>query len=332
MIFDPQAFLGKELPNLISSLARVDPNLLPQPDQGRVQLYHALLDRETQEALTLRPQAELSTLIDAHLPFEHPDITVPDVVLESYLGGGSQGWVYAGQVRSTGKVVAVKVIRSDFEETRKAVAREVKICGRIRHYNVMRVFEMQSAGAFWVVLMELVQGEQLGRKPLPAESFKPCFAALADAVAALGESGIVHRDIKPANILLRSYDGSPVLVDFGLAFDLEQAEAEDSGSLCGTPLFMAPEAFLRGQRPQPSWDVYALGMTAALLLLGRIPYADSLDTIWESKRSGQFQHSLHHTLESIRDPEVRDWVRLMTASQPGDRRQGLELARRWRAA
>jgi serine/threonine protein kinase len=221
------------------------------------------------------------------------------------------------------------VIRSDFEATRLAVAREARICSRFRHDNVLRVFEVQSAGAFWVVLMELVQGEQLGKAGMSLVEFRRCFAALADAVATLGERGVVHRDIKPANILRRREDGSPVLVDFGLAVDLEALEPGDTAGICGTPLFMAPEAFERGVRPTPAWDVYSLGITALNVLLGKINSPTTLDTLWESKRSGQFQNLLSQSLEKVRDPELREWVRLLTEPDPSRRAAGLMMAREW---
>ncbi|MCI0457627.1 MAG: serine/threonine protein kinase [Gemmataceae bacterium] len=258
----------------------------------------------------------------------YPDVSEADVVLEKYLGGGKQGVVYSGRVRSTGLVVAVKILRAIHGGGESAALREARIGSRLRHANVLRVFESRKVGAFWVVLMEFLQGDDLGRSAPAQSTLRPLLARLADAVQALGSANVVHRDIKPANIVVRRGDGAPVLVDFGLALELETVTGPVE--VAGTPLFMAPEA-LAGERPEPAWDAYALGVTAASLLLGgHLPGPATFSALMTEKTRGEFNQRLEARLTDVADVSLRDWCLRLVAA-PADRLAALEDARSWLA-
>src|SRR5438045_3826989 len=229
----PDRYLHQPLPALLRDLAIAAPGdvTLPRPE---VQLHDG---RQAAVASLAWRGGNVTTVPDdARLPDDHPDVEVPGVVLEQFLGGGGQGWVYAGRVRATNKVVAVKVLARGDDDALSWGAREAVLCARVRHRNVLRVLQAQSVGAFWVVLMELVQGDELSRGALTPAEARTCFAALADALLALARHRLVHRDVKPANILLRKPDRSPVLIDFGLAIDLAEL-AETAADMSGTPFY-----------------------------------------------------------------------------------------------
>jgi hypothetical protein len=259
----------------------------------------------------------------------YPDVSEGDIVLDKYLGGGRQGVVYAGRVRSTGLVVAVKILRSKHGGGESAALREARIGTRLRHPNVLRVFEAKKVGAFWLVLMEFLQGEDLGRRLPKADALRPVVAQLADAVRGLGAANIVHRDIKPSNVVVRRGDGAPVLVDLGLALELDAVTGPVE--LAGTPLFMAPEA-LAGERPAAAWDAYSLGVTTASLLLGgHLPAPASFTTLVHEKARGEFNQRLGESLKEVDDAALRDWcLRLLGA--PEERLAALADARPWLAA
>jgi hypothetical protein len=327
-MLQPAQFLGQPLPALVDALAHTDADALAVSDQGRVRPYMpgtVALD----EPVTVRPATILATTVnDADLPADHPDVDVPGLALETYLGGGGQGWVYAARVLQTGCVVAVKVLRADQAGGPGRAAREALLCARVRHRNVLRVFRACRAGAFWVVVMEFIQGGELHTEHLKAEQLPPCFAQLADALAALAERRIVHCDVKPANVLLRRQGGTPVLVDFGVAWDL--AADGDQQGLYGTPYFMAPEAF-RQTRPAPAWDAYSLGVTAATVLGVREQYP-TWQAVREAKLAGDFDRALLAGLRRQPQTEFTAWaVELLDGD--GERRwRALEAARRWRAS
>src|SRR5438128_2561665 len=213
MPLEPQRYLHLPLPELIRDLAVADPGDLPLARLQSVELHGPGLRADDRTESLAYGGNDISTVAnDARLPDDHPDVEIPGVVLEQFLGGGAQGWVYAGRVRATNKVVAVKVLARGYDDALAWGAREALLCARVRHRNVLRVLRAQPVGAFWVVLMELVQGEELRRGTLSGAEARACFGALADALVALARSRLVHRDVKPANILLRRPDRSPVLI------------------------------------------------------------------------------------------------------------------------
>jgi serine/threonine-protein kinase len=207
--------------------------------QSEVELHQ--VEAQT-EVVTCRPGDMMVTTVfeDAELPYDHPPVDVPGVALEQYLGGGGQGWVYAGRVRKTGKLVAIKVLRHQYVEAKGWAAREALVCSRVRHPHILRIFETHAAGEFVVVVMEMIQGAELHARPLPAERLAACLLKMADALRTLHDNNIVHCDVKPANILLRRVSGEPVLVDFGVAWDM--TADQDAAALFGTPHYLPPEA------------------------------------------------------------------------------------------
>jgi serine/threonine-protein kinase len=192
------------------------------------------------------------------------------------------------------------------------------------------VLRAEPVGAFWVVLMELVQGEELARGRLPADAARACFGQLADALMTLARQRLVHRDVKPANVLLRRPDRSPVLIDFGLAIDL--AELSDyAADLSGTPFFMAPEAY-RDAPPDPAWDAYALGVTAAVALVGPPDLRTDLGSLRAAKLTGAFERKVAESLAGVADAELRRWVTRLIDREPAERRAALQDAQAWIAA
>jgi serine/threonine protein kinase len=329
----PEDYQGRALPDVLAELARGDAGaIVAQWERD------AKAPRAPVRGATLPPTVEWrSTWLpppagNTYLPPKHPDVTVPDVTLEAFLGGGRQGLVYAGRVRSTGLVVAVKILQREYTDGGGAAYREATIATKVQHRNVLRVFEVQQAGGFWALIMEYLRGEDLSRCRLGEDQVWPCFRQLADAIWTLGETNIVHRDLKPANIVLREVDRSPVVVDFGLAVDLTVPDPEGK-AMGGTPLFMAPDA-LTGQRPDPSWDAYSLGMTAAEVLLdGQYPRDfGGLNNLYRAKRSGEFDRGVREALSRTPDASLRDWCVALLDRDPSRRLAAVNAARGWVAA
>lgn len=319
-LLTPSQFERGPLADLVQALADADPTAVPlvaadavphRPDGRRGGITTALGDHR----IDTRPA-------ETRLPLDHPEIQVRGIALESYLGGGGQGWVYTGRVQSTNKLVAVKVL-SRGRDSLDWGAREAILCARVRHPNVLRVLRAEPAGAFWVVLMELVLGEDLGHERVNEETARACFGPLCDALSALSRHRLVHRDIKPANVLLRRDDHSPVLIDFGLAVDFD--ETTDDCDLSGTPFFLPPEAW-RDEPASPAWDAYALGVTAAVALAGTVPMPTDLPSLRDAKLSGVFERRLDRALESS---PLRHWIADMTSAEPARRLSAVEAARGW---
>lgn len=199
------------------------------------------------------------------------------------LGGGGMGTVWRARDLALHRDVALKEVRpqgadEDAEGVRTLrarVLREARALARVEHPHVVTIHHIVDGGEDtypWLV-MELVTGgslqERLDRgRMTPADAARLGRDLLAALVAAHAH-GIEHRDVKPANVLLRP-DGRPVLTDFGIAAVQESTRLTATGSVIGSPDYMAPER-VRGRVSGPSADLWSLGMLLYVAVEGRHP-------------------------------------------------------------
>jgi serine/threonine-protein kinase len=195
--------------------------------------------------------------------------------LESCLGTGGTAAVWAARDLDLGRAVAVKVLLGagvDPELARR-FEHEGMILGRLSHPNLVSVFATGEHEGRPYLVMQLVEGEPLNEVlrdgPLPTEDAVRLVADVAAGLAAAHRAGVVHRDVKPANIICRP-DGSPVVVDFGIARVDDLTGVTRPNVVVGTANYLAPEQ-ARGEQPGPPTDVYALGCVLQETLTGRPP-------------------------------------------------------------
>ncbi|MFI6402501.1 serine/threonine-protein kinase [Streptomyces sp. NPDC050548] len=206
--------------------------------------------------------------------------------LESRLGGGGMGTVWRARDLLLHRYVAVKEVRppdidlaeydpAAAEMLRQRVLREARALARVEHPNVVTIHHIVDGGEGtypWLV-MELVQGgslaDRLERGPMaPAEAAR-LGSGVLDALNAAHEAGVQHRDVKPANVLLRT-DGRPVLTDFGIAAIRDATALTATGSIIGTPDYMAPER-VSGHSGGPAADLWSLAMMLYVAVEGHHP-------------------------------------------------------------
>ena len=204
------------------------------------------------------------------------------------LGQGGYGTVYRAQDPVLNVERAVKVLHPNLINTPEFIERfqrEARHAARMEHPNIVPVYELAEEAGYHYLVMKYVPGGSL--KQLLVESgslpFERSLDILRQVASALEYAHklpekLVHRDIKPANILFDA-DGTVRLSDFGFAKALDDAgdtSLSISGSLIGTPAYMAPEAW-RAQPVSPATDVYSLGcvlyemLTVKLLFDGGSP-------------------------------------------------------------
>jgi serine/threonine-protein kinase len=208
----------------------------------------------------------------------------PRYELRGLLGEGTSARVHRAWDRELKREVALKVLRDAGSFTpvaRERFRREAQAAARVAHPNAVAVYDAGEHDGTLYLVMELVEGKSLQELPRPD---RPRALELVEkaarAVAAAHAQGIVHRDLKPANILLTPA-GEPKVSDFGLAHlpDASQ-QLTRTGSVLGTPLFMAPEQ-VEGRDVTPRSDVYALGAILYSLLEGRPPHqADRIPDLY----------------------------------------------------
>ncbi len=189
-------------------------------------------------------------------------------IVRKELGRGAFGTVYAAEDPILKRNVAIKLrSRQGDEEYDQTVIREARAAGKLRHPNIVAVYEVDVASGRPFVVSELIEGQTLAEM-IQEGPLKPLDAAalirdLAKGMAYAHSQGIVHRDIKPQNILVDA-SGRAQITDFGLAVDRtnELQAREAAYSQAGTLAYMAPEqAGFGGVSVGPAVDQYALGAT-----------------------------------------------------------------------
>lgn len=195
------------------------------------------------------------------------------------VGSGGMGVVYRGHDRVLGRTVAVKMIRQELagEEFIRRFEREAAILARLRSPYIVVVYDYgKHEGEFYMVTDFLTEGDLAGwlerNGPMPVPDAVPLLAKLAEGLADAHELGVLHRDIKPANTLLWKRGGrlQPVLADFGIAVTSDLTITK-TGSVVGSPLYMAPERHL-GQPATVASDIYSMGCLFFALVTGQPPF------------------------------------------------------------
>jgi tRNA A-37 threonylcarbamoyl transferase component Bud32 len=192
------------------------------------------------------------------------------------VGRGTSATVHRAYSPHFARDVALKVFLGGVldEDVRRRFNRECQVLGTLAdHPHVVSVFDsgFTSDGEPYIVMAYCAGGSfgqrLAGQGPRPAEEVAVVGIAVADALAAAHERGIVHRDVKPQNVLLTGY-GVVALADFGVA----SGPLADLRSFAATPGYVAPEVVAGPDRGGPAADVYALGATLYALLTGGPPH------------------------------------------------------------
>jgi serine/threonine protein kinase/tetratricopeptide (TPR) repeat protein len=200
--------------------------------------------------------------------------------LQRILGEGGMGVVWLAEREDTGNLVAVKFLPHAglSPARRERFAREIKTLAKLKHPYIARLYDAGALadGTPWFV-MEYVEGlrftEYCRQLERPIEERLRLFRKVCEAAQYAHGQEIVHRDLKPSNILVES-DGTPRLLDFGIAKELqsldETADQTRPGLRFLSPDYAAPE-WVRDGTMGPYTDVYSLGVILYEILAGHLP-------------------------------------------------------------
>ena len=242
------------------------------------------------------------------------------------LGRGGMGVVYRGIDKQIGREVAIKTLTQGFMGDANMLARfyeEGRRTGRLKHPNIVTVYDLGDDNGTPYIVMECVEGEPLD-KLLRSGSQIPLadrLGILEEVCSALGyahRNNVIHRDVKPANIFVQP-DGSAKLLDFGIA-RLEKREQDMSltrtGHLIGTVPYMAPER-LKNEPVDGRSDIFAAGVVLFQVVAGQLPFTGADNVLMQ-----KILTEPHPRLSSIRQdlpPSLEPIIDRALAKLPDDR-------------
>ncbi len=196
------------------------------------------------------------------------------------LGHGGFGRVFRGLDPTVGRQVAIKVLIADGDAGMLTRFRnEAAASGRLRHPNIVTIYDFGEQDNVPYIVMELLEGRDLqhaiedpARTPLSLLQKTQIMTQIAAGLGHAHASGIIHRDVKPANMMLLD-DSTVKIMDFGIALVTQgtQSRVTPRGAMIGTFRYMAPEQF-RGAEPDARSDIFSYGLIFYELLSGVHPF------------------------------------------------------------
>jgi len=217
--------------------------------------------------------------------FAPGDTVVGRYRLERIVGEGGVGIVWAATHLTTGRRVAIKILKRNEPEDAARLLREAQVAASLQHRNIVQVFDLFQLPNTGILLMvmDLLQGESLAERieregRMPISLVAQILSSVASALKSAHAQGFVHRDLKPENIFLaKENDGQTVVkvLDFGLARPTDTTvgtKITQTGALLGTPHYMAPEQVYGEKVVDRSADTWALGAILVECLSGHVVF------------------------------------------------------------
>jgi serine/threonine-protein kinase len=195
------------------------------------------------------------------------------------LGKGGMASVYKAHQSTLEREVAIKIMAEQYASDPSFVERfrrEARAIARLRHPNILTVYDADYSNNVMYIVMELIEGptlkEELQGKPMSLEKAGKIIDQISGALHYANGMGIIHRDVKPSNVLIDQKTQRAVLSDFGIAKMAEaKTQLTSTGTGVGTPDYMSPEQAM-GEDLDARSDEYSLAVMLYEMLTGRPPF------------------------------------------------------------
>lgn len=243
--------------------------------------------------------------------------------IESKLGEGGMAVVYRATDLELGEAIAMKVfMEAPDEELIGRFKQELSLSRQITHPNVVRLYDMGTAGTRKFITMELLDGRDLesmlSGTPMDLARAIGYLIQACEGLSAAHAIGVIHRDVKPANFFVTSGDVLKVM-DFGIAKAKSKSKLTQAGFFAGTPEYMSPEQITAFGSVTHLSDLYSLGIVAYQLVTGTLPFQGDLVQLLHA------QASVEPEPPTKRNPdlpaELEDVILRLMAKDPASRIQ-----------
>jgi serine/threonine protein kinase len=207
-----------------------------------------------------------------------------DYAIIDLLGQGGMARIYRGYDPKLDRYAAVKVIDSslaasqDADEYRERFLREARAIARLRHPNIVNIYQFGEVSGTYYMAMAFLEGRDLRQilydyaergERMPYSEVFPIVRDIAAALDYAHRNDVIHRDVKPSNIMVTA--AGAVLMDFGLALHVPEGT---TGNIFGTAHYIAPEQAVSSASAVPQSDLYSLGIVIYEMLAGHVPFDD----------------------------------------------------------
>ncbi|MBI5931053.1 MAG: protein kinase [Chloroflexi bacterium] len=193
------------------------------------------------------------------------------------MGRGGMAVVYRARQLNIERNVAVKVMSAALAGSPDFIARfkrEADLIAKLEHPHILPIYDYGQVGEYVYLVVRLMEGGSLDRrirgKPLPLPDIEKLMTQIGGGLDYAHQHGIVHRDLKPNNVLLDNL-GNAYLMDFGIAKIMQGTQMTATGTMMGTPAYMAPEQW-KAENIDQRADIYSLGIILYELLTGDVPF------------------------------------------------------------
>ena len=245
------------------------------------------------------------------------------------IGKGSFSVIWKIQNKQTKEYFAAKEISTTDEKINKILQREIEILKSLDHPNIIKMKEIIQTQDTKYIVLEYCERGDLSKyiekpnnpynrynKKLSLDTIQDFAVQLVAGVQFLRSKNIVHRDLKPANLLLTA-DGILKIADLGFA--KEQTMSQLSNTICGSPLYMAPEVINRNTSYTPKADLWSLGIIFYQMVYGEPPYKalNIIELVSKLRDLKRFPKS--DRTEKIKESGLADLITRLLKKNPNDR-------------
>jgi len=290
---------------------------------------------ESQRGMSLLdgpPGRGFPELVNEDLATALPDVLAGRYRMGRELGRGGMASVYLARDEKHGRDVAIKVIRHDLSASlgHERFLREIEIAARLRHPNIVPLYDSGEAGGSLFFVMPYEEGQSLRERlrdggALPIADALGVLREVARALCYAHEHGVVHRDVKPDNVMLSG--GAAVVTDFGIAKAVSVALTANpgatltqAGAVIGTPAYMAPEQATGDAAIDHRADLYSFGCLGYELFAGHPPFQEQTTHLLIAAHIATVPRPITELRADVPQP-VADLLARCLAKAPAERPQ-----------